>query len=365
MEIGDISMQSIDSVDVFGTWFSPSFHVLRLTWIVAADSIIPSESSILNAKQKRERLRTTGTSNEEDFISLSVIRRSDESKGPHPESRLMREEDELGEGDDGMFKPITFGSDSHLIPEFAEYTSAQERVPLGKKSKKAAAGKRKEAMQEMIEDACVSMLIRFNQSSVNRHFRAEEDEETKEWEQEQLRRGGHLGDESFDQAPVKQVYKPAPSKSVVGPQSIHTNTPRTLLVPTSSAIPSLGSAIARLTQSLTALTTSHASNTAAMSSLAEEREELDKKEMEMREMVRKAEAKKSWFVAFNEWVENVATFLDEKVRPVSPLFLYGQVLGIDYRSYDSVPAARETRRRARIDLKRAVGDDFAPPSRRR
>lgn len=36
----------------------------------------------------------------------------------------------------------------------------------------------------------------------------------------------------------------------------------------------------------------------------------------MREMVRKAEAKKSWFVAFSEWVESVATFLDEKVRTV-------------------------------------------------
>jgi len=50
-----------------------------------------------------------------------------------------------------------------------------------------------------------------------------------------------------------------------------------------------------------------------MTSLAEEREQLDKREMEMREMVRKAEAKRSWFVAFREWVESVATFLDEKV----------------------------------------------------
>lgn len=39
--------------------------------------------------------------------------------------------------------------------EFAEYTSAQERIPLGKKSKKVAASKRKETMQEMIADACV------------------------------------------------------------------------------------------------------------------------------------------------------------------------------------------------------------------
>jgi hypothetical protein len=34
-----------------------------------------------------------------------------------------------------------------------------------------------------------------------------------EWEQEQLRRGGHLADDSADKAPVKQIYKAAPSKS--------------------------------------------------------------------------------------------------------------------------------------------------------
>ena len=67
------------------------------------DSAIPSESSILNARQKRERIRTAVPSNGEDYISLSVIKQSEESKGPHPESRLVREEDELGEGDDGMY----------------------------------------------------------------------------------------------------------------------------------------------------------------------------------------------------------------------------------------------------------------------
>jgi GC-rich sequence DNA-binding factor len=67
-----------------------------------SESIIPSDSSIKVAREKRERLRKTGISGEDDFISLSVVRRSEES-GPHPESRLVREEDELGEGDDGLY----------------------------------------------------------------------------------------------------------------------------------------------------------------------------------------------------------------------------------------------------------------------
>lgn len=64
-------------------------------------TMIHLESSIKAAKERRERLRKTGLSTEDDFISLSVTRREDVDQGPHPESRLIREEDELGEGDDG------------------------------------------------------------------------------------------------------------------------------------------------------------------------------------------------------------------------------------------------------------------------
>ena len=65
---------------------------------------IPSESSVVAAREKRERLRQQKkqTSGEEEFISLTVARREDTYQGPHPESRLVREEDELGEGDDGI-----------------------------------------------------------------------------------------------------------------------------------------------------------------------------------------------------------------------------------------------------------------------
>ena len=59
------------------------------------------ESSIKNAKEKRKRLREMGASTPDDFISLTVATRPDEPQGPHPESRLVREEDELGDGEDG------------------------------------------------------------------------------------------------------------------------------------------------------------------------------------------------------------------------------------------------------------------------
>lgn len=68
----------------------------------AEETLIPTETSIKDAKDKRERLRKTGVQpGGEDFISLSVTRTAEEWQGPHPESRLMREDDDLGEGDDG------------------------------------------------------------------------------------------------------------------------------------------------------------------------------------------------------------------------------------------------------------------------
>ncbi|KAJ3513492.1 hypothetical protein NLJ89_g2913 [Agrocybe chaxingu] len=241
VDLADVSMQSME-IDTEETM-----------------SFIPSQSSIKVAKEKRERLRKTRDSGEEEYISLSLARREDIPQGPHPESRLMREEDELGEGDD----------------EFAEYTSAQERIALGKKSRKLEASHRKEAMKEMIQDA------------------EEEDEETVEWEQEQLRRGGHRTPEPSSSSKAKQVYKAAP-------------------IPSATPVPSLAPAISRLSEQLALLTTSHAKNSAALNSLAQERAEVDDREKEMREMVEKAESKRAWFEGFKEWVESVASFLDEK-----------------------------------------------------
>jgi len=68
-----------------------------------SETIIPTESIVKAAKEKRELGRKTGVaqSGEEEYISLEVTRREDIYAGPHPESRLMREDDDLGEGDDG------------------------------------------------------------------------------------------------------------------------------------------------------------------------------------------------------------------------------------------------------------------------
>lgn len=85
-------------------------------------------------------------------------------------------------------------------------------------------------------------------------------------------------------------------------------------VPAATPIPTLSQALGRVAGSLTALTSSHSSHTTALSSLADERSSLEQKEVQMRQQIEKAERKRGWFTAFREWVENIAVFLDEKVR---------------------------------------------------
>lgn len=143
-------------------------------------------------------------------------------------------------------------------------------------------------------------------------FSSEEvDDETKEWEDEQLRRSGL----SMDQTTVsaKQVYVPTPSEPLTPDIAFNLTHPSAFVVPMVTPIPTLDPAVEQLTRAMTSLTQSHAQNTATLASLGAEQVELENKDNEMRELITAAESKRSWFVAFRDWVESVAAFLDEKV----------------------------------------------------
>ena len=61
----------------------------------------------------------------------------------------------------GCFLLLLFSS-TYLksnFTEFAEYTSAQERIALGKKSRKLEASRRRDTMKELIADAWVLNLF--------------------------------------------------------------------------------------------------------------------------------------------------------------------------------------------------------------
>lgn len=144
-----------DSFDAFGGQRACAFYIFLLT--SSLEAAIPSASAISAAKEKRGRRR--GTEGDDDFISLSVSKLGDVPQGPHPESRLMREEDELGEGEDGMLSFTNYRT-CRLCngADMAEFTGAQERIALGKKARKDEERKRRMGMIEMIEDAWVLFL---------------------------------------------------------------------------------------------------------------------------------------------------------------------------------------------------------------
>ena len=86
------------------------------------------------------------------------------------------------------------------------------------------------------------------------------------------------------------------------------------LVPPPTEIPGLEPSVTRISQIMTSMTASHAQNTTSVSTISAELVQLSERETELRDIVTRTEEKRSWFADFREWLESVATFLDEKVQ---------------------------------------------------
>jgi GC-rich sequence DNA-binding factor len=97
----DTSGLPISTLDEDPTGTSAGLVSSADTLTATPETAIPALSSIAAAREKRTRLRAAPGA-ADDYISLSLVQASDAPQsGPHPDSRLVREEDELGEGDDG------------------------------------------------------------------------------------------------------------------------------------------------------------------------------------------------------------------------------------------------------------------------
>ena len=155
-------------------------------------------------------------------------------------------------------------------------------------------------------------------------IREEVDEETQEWEQAQIKRSGLKPDEDSSHAAIP-VYKPAPSTRLAVPVfGAHSHTP---LVPSLTEIPSLESSVMHISHIMTSIAASHAQNTASISTISTELAQLDDHETELRETITRTEEKRSWFADFREWLESVASFLDEKVQSCEGLLFPILILG--------------------------------------
>ena len=252
----------------------------------AAAASIPTANAIAAARLKRETIRKLGPEHEavEDaaaadgsvssgFISLDLAARPSK-KG---ESRLVREDDEVGEGDDDM----------------AEYTGAQERIPLGKKATELRKQAVRAGMVDLINDAADE---------------DEDDDEVREWEAAQARRGDAQQTRSTLTASGRAPYRAAPSASIRLRDGL------SVAVPQQAPIPSLPAVQARLNTALAELQVSHTAGAETLEGVAKQRAELDEQEGSLRTEVERAAAHHVWFDDFNAWLGDVVAFLDVKVR---------------------------------------------------
>lgn len=251
-----------------------------------AHDSIPSESVIRAAKEKRAKLRAaaaaSATSTPEDYISLAPFSKSSALKrydamevddGPHPHSRLQREEDELGDGED----------------EFAEFTGATERIPIGERAEQEWKDRQRREMEAAVRGD-------FDQDAV---VEDEMNEDEEEWERAQLRRTQTLPHHSTSQPPSREAspFRPAP-------------------IPASVPLPSVGTCSTRLELTLRALEQSTAASTAVITSTAKELDTLDAAERENKLDVAAVEDKAGWFNELDEFVASLARFMEEKMVKV-------------------------------------------------
>ena len=226
---------------------------------------IPDEAAVAAAKSKRQAAVESGKHDlGEDYKALGggQIAVYDGEKGPHPESRLMREEDEGEEGDE----------------ELAEYTEVNDKLFLGKKANKSAARRMRGEMGEMIDE---------------REAESDSDEDTKEWEEAQARRAGRWEDEK-PSTTTKQAYVPS-------------------VIPTTRPIPSISPAQARLAASLSELGLVHSGSEHNLEVTSKELTNLEDQEQELRKEVERLEGKREWMEEFRQWIETLGVFLEEKV----------------------------------------------------
>lgn len=118
------------------------------------------------------------------------------------------------------------------------------------------------------------------------------------------------------------------------------------IVPAMVPIPTLEPAIARLSQTLSNLTTSHSNNISEMTAAADELSQIEEREKELREAIENTEIQRSWFTAFREFLEGVAHFLEEKVK--CSLLFWGR----NANATSSIPLWRSSRRSTSLFSKR-------------
>lgn len=235
-----------------------------------AHDAIPSDAVIAAAKEKRRRGiagESGAGSTSEDFISLYDPRGSRQrDQDPHPESRLQREEDDVGSGED----------------EFADFTGATERVALGHTARDAAkreeTRRRREAMDIDQDDDAAS------------------DDSEREWETAQLQR---MQISNGSERKRREAREPSPFRAAP--------------IPRTAPLPQLSAASARLQKKLEELEAYTQAHDAVAEDASRQIIKLQQDEQRNKSETEAAAAKEAWFREFDDYIISMARFMEEKV----------------------------------------------------
>lgn len=153
---------------------------------------IPDEAAITSAITRRRRLAadppqgsTSGAlGSDADYVSLNAdtsrLAVYDSTAQPHPESRLQRESDSDGSGDEAL----------------AAFTGSKDRIRVGKNGNEEAARRMRREMRDAVEEG-----------------EGDEDEDEERWEVEQVRRAGvGVGEEEEEPGREARGYTSAKSE---------------------------------------------------------------------------------------------------------------------------------------------------------
>lgn len=220
---------------------------------------IPSEAVIQAAKEKRRRALQE-VSKSDDFISI-------DEEGPHPDSRLVREDDQIGSGEE----------------EFAEFTGATERIALDEdgiqREKTLERQRRKEEVEGEIDEEM-------------------SDDSGKEWEEAQMKRETTKYASRRPKSQIKErdrsPFRPAP-------------------IPQATPLPGLTSTSSRLQDKIVSLQSEIKNQDTLYDHSAAQLAQLQKDEERNKSDTENGAEREAWFREFEEFIVSLATFLEEKV----------------------------------------------------
>ncbi|KAF9911184.1 hypothetical protein EC991_004408 [Linnemannia zychae] len=227
--------------------------------LLGGPTIIPDATAIHLAKKKREQMRLRNDLEEEEFISLAGG--DDDRMVEERDTRLVREEDdEMDDGEADLDKVLG------------------DKLALGQRAQRQAEKNRRAARKEMIDDIDAD---------------EDDEEETREWEMQQIRNAGVINRDAGKQKAAAPVHK-------------------AVAIPSVTQVPNIAEVKKRLQDRLSSLKNQLNEHQAQLKQVHLEEAEIKIRTVESGETLAKASARYTFFQELRSYCRTLASFFEEK-----------------------------------------------------